>query len=291
MIVSGSLICIASFSHTLRATVDGVLVIDDAKIDAFVVRNPDYYRAKWQRFQNNPDAVLNFNLAALVGQSFWLAYRKLYLPLFALLGVAIVWGFSYALLLVDNLEWLAANEDLVYGVNLAVGIALMALPALFGNYWYWRKFRRTEQRATSRYPDTEAQERYLQSKGSTNAAGVVALILALLVPFLWVSYQATRIVDTEGFVLDAKGPLTLEEVKTNLMGQTDKPFQEIRRECIDREIEKRAQAAGDPETLDPATIELLATEHWKSVGAFGRRLLLAQAILTKALFVCAQEND
>jgi hypothetical protein len=108
---------------------------------------------------------------------------------------------------------------------------------------------------------------------------------------LWVSYQATRFVDTEGFVLDAKGPLTLEEVQTNLMDQMDEPFQEIRRECVYREIEERAQAAGDPETLDPATIELLPSEHWESVGAFGRRLVLAQAILTKAMFVCAQQND
>jgi hypothetical protein len=264
---------------------------DDAKIDAFVVKNPDYYRAKWQRFQESPDAVLSFNLAALVGQSFWLAYRKLYLPLFALLGVSVVWGFAYALLLIDNLEWLTANEDLVYGVNLAIGIALMALPALFGNYWYWRKFRRTEQRATSQYPNTEAQERYLQAKGGTNAAGVVALILALLVPFVWVNYQATRIVDTEGYVLDAKGPLTREEVWPNVMNRMDEPFQGFRRECIYKEIEERAQAAGDPETLDPATIELLPSEHWESIGAFGRRLALGQAILTKALFVCAQEND
>jgi hypothetical protein len=266
-------------------------MLDETKIDAFVVKNPDYYRAKWQRFQENPDAVLSFNLAALVGQSFWLAYRKLYLPLFALLGLALVYGFAYALLLIDNQELLTANVSLIYGVNLSVIVVLTALPALFGNYWYWSKFRRTKQRSVSRYPDAEAQKRYLQSKGGTNAAGVVALILVLLVPFMWVSYQSSRIVDTEGFVLDTKGPLTLEEVKTNLMDQMDKPFQEIRRECIYTEIEERAQAAGDPETLDPATIELLPSEHWESVGAFGRRLVLAQAILTKALFVCAQQND
>jgi hypothetical protein len=266
-------------------------MLDDAKIDAFVGKNPDFYRAKWRRFQESPDAVLSFNLAALVGQSFWLAYRKLYLPLFALLGLALVWGFTFALLLIDKPEFLTANEDLVDGVNLSIGIALMALPALFGNYWYWRKFRRTAQQAASRHADAEAQERYLQSKGGTNAAGAVALILVLLVPFLWVSYQATRFVDTEDFVLHAKGPLTLEEVQTNLMDQMDEPFHEIRRECVYREIKERAQAAGDPETLDPATIELLPSEHWESVGAFGRRLVLAQAILTKAMFVCAQQND
>ena len=107
-------------------------MLDETKIDAFVVKNPDYYRAKWQRFQENPDAVLSSNLAALVGQSFWLAYRKLYLPLFALLGLALVYGFAYALLLFDNQELLTANESLIYGVNLSVIIVLTALPALFG---------------------------------------------------------------------------------------------------------------------------------------------------------------
>ena len=92
-------------------------------------------------------------------------------------------------------------------------------------------------------------------------------------------------------MLDAKGPVTLEEVRANLMNRMDEPFQEFRRECVYREVEERAQAAGDPETLDPPTIEFLPSEHWEGVGAFGRRLALAQAILTKALFVCAQENN
>jgi hypothetical protein len=211
----------------LQAAVDGVLMPDDAKIDSFVGKNSDYYRAKWQRFKEDPDTVLSFNLAALVGQSFRLAYRKLYLPLFALLGLAIVYDFAYELLFFNTQELLSANETLIQGVNISVVVVLTALPALFGNNWYWRKFRRTEQRAALRHEDAEAQERYLQSKGGTNAAGVVALILALLVPFVWVSFQATRIVDTEGFMLDTKGPLKLEQVKTNLMEQIDKPFQEV----------------------------------------------------------------
>ena len=99
-------------------------MLEDAKIEAFVVKNPDFYRAKWQRFQESPGAVLSFNFAALVGQSFWLAYRKLYLPLFALLGLALVWGFTFALLFIDNQELLTTNEGLVDGVNLSIGIAL-----------------------------------------------------------------------------------------------------------------------------------------------------------------------
>jgi hypothetical protein len=109
----------------------------------------------------------------------------------------------------------------------------------------------------------------------------------LLMPIVWVEYQATRTVDAEGFVLDAKGPLTLAEVRANIIDRMDMPFEGARKECAFREIAQRAPEAGDPETLDPATVELLPAEQWNDIGAFGRRLVLAQVIATKALFVCA----
>ena len=262
-------------------------MLDDAKVDVFVVKNTDFYRAKWQRFQERPDTVLSFNAAALIGQHLWLAYRKLYTPLLALVGVSLAVGFANALLILDYQDFLASNESLVYGLNLSIAILLLAVPGLFGNYWYWRRFRTVERHAASRYPDTEAQSRYLQSRGGTNPIGVVALILVLLMPIVWIEYQTTRTVDAEGFVFDAKGPLTLAEVRANFIDRMDMPLEGARRACVFREIEQRARAAGDPEILDPATVELVPAEQWKDVGAFGRRLVLAQAIVTKALFVCA----
>lgn len=64
---------------------------------------------------------------------------------------------------------------------------------------------------------------------------------------------------------------------------------EEQRVCVLGEIEKRAHVAGDPETLDPASVEFLSavsTDTWNALDAFGKRIILAQAITTKALFFC-----
>ena len=52
----------------------------------------------------------------------------------------------------------------------------------------------------------------------------------------------------------------------------------------------RARDAGDPETLDPANVEFLTAETWDALDAFGKRLILTQAIITEALFLCAQRK-
>jgi hypothetical protein len=55
---------------------------DDEKIESFVVRKTDYYRDKWNELHEKPGSIASFNLAACLGQVVWLAYRKLYGPLF-----------------------------------------------------------------------------------------------------------------------------------------------------------------------------------------------------------------
>ena len=96
---------------------------------------------------------------------------------------------------------------------------------------------------------------------------------------------------------DATGPLTAGEIRA-AMARIDEayeslgePLSEEHRECVLAEMERRARDAGDPETLDPETVELLATKSWYGLDAFGKRLVLAQAITTKALFACAGSLD
>lgn len=84
----------------------------------------------------------------------------------------------------------------------------------------------------------------------------------------------------------ATGPLTLEEIEANFLSLREQPLSEAREACLLREVEARAQAAGDPETLDPAAVELLPADSWQLLDAAGRRLILMQAITTKASFVC-----
>jgi len=94
----------------------------------------------------------------------------------------------------------------------------------------------------------------------------------------------------------ASGPLTADEIQAALDNVDDahdrlgKPMTGAYRACLRAEVEKRAKAAGDPETLDPASVEFLTAETWRPLDAFSRRLVLTQAIVSKALFTCAGEG-
>ena len=86
--------------------------------------------------------------------------------------------------------------------------------------------------------------------------------------------------------INATGPLTLVEIRTQFIDRMDESLTREQRDCVLEEVEKLARIAGDPETLDPASVEFLSAETWSPLDAFGRRLILAQSITTKAFFVC-----
>lgn len=86
--------------------------------------------------------------------------------------------------------------------------------------------------------------------------------------------------------VNATGPLTLLEVQTQFIDRMDESLTIKQRECVLEEVEKLARIAGDPETLDPASVEFLSAGTWNQLDAFGKRLILAQSITTKAFFIC-----
>ncbi len=90
---------------------------------------------------------------------------------------------------------------------------------------------------------------------------------------------------------DAAGPLMREEFETQYIDRLGDALTPSQRECVLRASEKRAVTAGDPETVDPASVAFLSPETWNDLDAFGRRLILGQAIVTEALFDCAQTPD
>lgn len=89
--------------------------------------------------------------------------------------------------------------------------------------------------------------------------------------------------------VDATGPLTHDEIQAAIdrLGESVTGEQ---RECVLGELEKRARVAGDPETLDPASVDFLTGESWENLDAFSKRLILTQALTTKALFACVSER-
>jgi hypothetical protein len=92
---------------------------------------------------------------------------------------------------------------------------------------------------------------------------------------------------------NATGPLTDEEIQAAIerMGQSydqlGKSLTEEHRECVLGELQRRARDVGDPETLDLATVDFLTSEAWYLLDASGKRIFLAQAIMTEASFSCA----
>ena len=108
-------------------------MLDDARIDSFVVKNGGYYRAKWQRFHDKPGAIASFNGAACIGQPIWLVYRKLYVPL--LWYVAMVIADVSIFLYVQESQLASANLITVW--NSFVAVLSLAIFGYFGNYWYF----------------------------------------------------------------------------------------------------------------------------------------------------------
>lgn len=98
------------------------------------------------------------------------------------------------------------------------------------------------------------------------------------------------------FDVDATGPLTHGEIQAamdrldNSFGQLEKPFTEGHRACVLAEMERSARVAGDPETLDLASMKYLSAETWNKLDAFNKRIILTQAIMTEAMFACASKR-
>jgi hypothetical protein len=95
---------------------------------------------------------------------------------------------------------------------------------------------------------------------------------------------------------NATGPLTKEEIQAAIVrmdqsyDQVEKSLTDEHRECVLATLEKRAAEAGDPEDLDPATVEFVTSDTWYLFDAAGRRILLAQALVSEALFSCADSR-
>lgn len=256
-------------------------MVEDDRITAFVGPNADYYRHQWLALEEKQGYTASFNIAACLLQVFWLAYRKLYLLLFLFMALMLL---DVSLVLyVEHFQ--LVPEGVLAAWNAVVAILLLAVPGFFGNYWYWRKFRKVLRQAEAEPPEEQSTQAVLASKGGTNPIVSGVLVALFAAPLLWASYWLLP-ADISGYMFDRTGPLTMEEVNANFLSRMELDVSDEEWQCMLREVEARIQAAGDPETLDPTTIEMLPTDNWDDLDAFGRRLVLMQVITTQAFFAC-----
>ena len=261
------------------------MTVDDAEIEAFVGKNASYYLSKWQRFRDQSDSVFTLNVAAAIFGPFWLLYRKLYVPLAWLLAILAV-DISLSFYVEEKKLF---PPDVIFAWDVTASLLYIIVLAALANYWYWHKFRKVAVSAKSRYADSDNQLRFLGKNGGTNSAGAWVLAAVLLIPFTWAVYWAGQGF-FGGYVFDATGPLTVAEVDANFIRRME-VRDEAQRDCVLREVGHRAAAAGDPEVLNPSTVELLPASHWDILDAQEKRLILSQAIVTRAFSACNQGRN
>jgi len=256
---------------------------DHNQIEAFVVRNTDYYTARWQL--SGGGTKMSFNWAAAIGQVIWFAYRKLYAPM--LIGIAVYILYVAGWMYIDDRALF--SPGLMTILEYSGAVALTVAFGFLGNSIYRRRYLKVKEQAQLRHGDLDEQLNYLRSKGGTSIAAFWILVVLFMLPFLWAGYWGIYVagqLEDAGYNFDATGPLTVEEFEANFLMHLDEPLEGKHRDCVLREIKARAADAGDPETLDPSTVDFLPEDSWPDLDPEGRRIILMQVITTKAMFEC-----
>jgi hypothetical protein len=88
---------------------------------------------------------------------------------------------------------------------------------------------------------------------------------------------------------NAIGPLTFAELRMNLTA-LERPVSERERRCVKKAIERRAQELGDPSSYQPEDHDYhggqVSNAQWRTFSSREQRGLLAQVVVTYALFDC-----
>jgi len=79
----------------------------------------------------------------------------------------------------------------------------------------------------------------------------------------------------------------MAELQISIPADLDAMYTDQMRVCFLAKIEELATHAGDPETLDPKKVAFLPTDGtWEELPRSSKRLILAQAIVSRAATLC-----
>lgn len=135
---------------------------------------------------------------------------------------------------------------------------------------------------TYEMPMQEAQGRGIVARWQWMRPVLAVLVMAMLLlpaaakekPFFQVDPNAT-------------GPLTLSELQIHIPSKIADTLTAGRRACYIAEVGRLAAEAGDPQKADPVRLGYMPDKRdWNKLDRFSRRLILAQAILSRAIVNC-----
>lgn len=86
------------------------------------------------------------------------------------------------------------------------------------------------------------------------------------------------------------GALTNDEIHYFASNIRDSLGEDVAK-CLSQEAIILASKIGDPEILDPTTVELLPVDQWSELNKFGKRLILTQVIFNQSIPLCIRDKS
>lgn len=199
---------------------------DEDRLRAAIGPNAEHYLGRWRAMDAKGNAV-SWNWAACLANVFWLAWRKMWLPLAAM---------AFAILLLGAF---GASDPVLGMITAFVSILLTFVSGAFGNYLYRRQI-------VALAADPALGQAELEARGGVSKAALIATI-------------ATVLVLTAAAVL-----LTLQQMQ---WPQPPQPAPPVDPATNLVEGDKPADAVGDPAATGPAGIDAgLVVGRWTDTG-------------------------
>ena len=191
------------FTFDQNSDIDGVKLGDYAK---YVGRNPMIMLSNFIRF-GRFGGKTSLNLGAMLFPQFYFFYRKMpvigaiFMFLTLLTGIpSLIYSFQGEFM---GVNLLSTNVDLnnqwfvllLYATSL-LSLALRVVPALFANYWYYKKARKDIMAIRSAYNDSGDEgsvKEQIEAKGGTSIPMLVISVLIFMTLNVLMLFIANRI--------------------------------------------------------------------------------------------------
>ncbi|MDR1505294.1 MAG: DUF2628 domain-containing protein [Prevotella sp.] len=148
-------------------------IIDDKLYyRTFFGKDPDYYEERYEKMLAGSATV--FNAYAFFLGFFWLAYRKMYVEIAALVGIMVV---------IECIMIFALGID-DPSIDRVTNFIWAIIIGLYANTFYFKKAERTVRQAKEMYANTGDQLDYVEKEGGVSAIGpwiVGAVFVAIVI--------------------------------------------------------------------------------------------------------------
>ncbi|WP_017470919.1 DUF2628 domain-containing protein [Amphibacillus jilinensis] len=143
---------------------------EDQTLATFVGKNYPYYQRKWE-IAHDPATAASWNGAGFFLGIFWLGYRRMFKPMFAIFLFYLIVGLIGVIL---------DNEDLLSIMTPFINIGTTVLIGVYGNALYYRHAKKK----LAEFEMTQATERDISLAGGTSVPGAL-LALGSLILFVF----------------------------------------------------------------------------------------------------------